>query len=56
MKKSGRKLRLNVESLYRLDSLAEAAGGYAYTHTCSVNYTCPLSACGCPPPSKTCFC
>lgn len=56
MKKSARRLRLNVESLYRLDSLGEVAGGFAVTHTCSVNYTCPLSACTCPPLSKTCFC
>jgi hypothetical protein len=54
MKKAAKKLTLSKQTLHRLDSLGEVAGGYAITHTCSVNYTCPPTYCACPAPSAKC--
>jgi len=57
MKKTFKKLHLTAESIYRLDSLEDAAGGFQITHTCSVQAgTCPNTFCLCPQLSRTCFC
>jgi hypothetical protein len=54
MKKTAKKLTLNKQTLQRLDSLGEVAGGYAITHTCSNGHTCPMTFCVCPQPSAKC--
>jgi hypothetical protein len=54
MKKTAKKLTLCKQTLHRLDSLGEVAGGYQLTHTCSNGHTCPATYCICPAPSAKC--
>jgi len=54
MKKTAKKLTLSKQTLHRLDSLSEVAGGYALTPACSINQTCPITYCACPAPSAKC--